>query len=528
MTAAAELRGEGTLPQSILIADSDEERAERIAGVCADHGFGARIVHDGAAALESALADLPDLIVATLRLPLIGGARLTEILRANPRTRSVRFVLLGDGHRAAASAGPGDRVLPLPLDEQELGRRIDQIAARRSRLGAFERDVGGDHQVSGQLSQIPLPDLLQLFHVNRRTGRLDLSRGEPGGRDLHGRIHLRDGDVVQAAAGPVEGEKAFFRLLGWKTGSFAFTAERARVPVRIETPTRALLMEGLRQLDEWENLSGSLPAPDAQVSLRVQSADLPNMVHPLTQEVLLLLELYGRVQDVVDHCSYPDYQVLRTLQTLIERGIVKARWGPTPVPPAPQDALFSPAHVRRLHEWLEQSRGRGHGRGDAKVLLAASEPGGVHDFVRLLEGLPGLHVPEPFAEGRIAHADLATAARIAVGGEAGLELIQVPARPADAPLWPLVAHGALGTILLISGALGEAGRVLRPLESSLRRLPRARLLHTVLLGKGERPLPEELRENLSLLDDASLFLVPSESGREALPILRRLLHRVLP
>ena len=33
---------------------------------------------------------------------------------------------------------------------------------------------------------------------------------------------MRDGDVVQAAAGSVEGEKALFRLLGWRDGTFAF------------------------------------------------------------------------------------------------------------------------------------------------------------------------------------------------------------------------------------------------------------------------------------------------------------------
>jgi hypothetical protein len=50
----------------------------------------------------------------------------------------------------------------------------------------------------------------------------------------------------------------------------------------------------------------------------------------------------------------------------------------------------------------------------------------------------------------------------------------------------------------------------------------------MLLRKGERALPDELRDNLSLIDEASLFLVPLESGKEPSEILRSLLARVMP
>jgi hypothetical protein len=50
----------------------------------------------------------------------------------------------------------------------------------------------------------------------------------------------------------------------------------------------------------------------------------------------------------------------------------------------------------------------------------------------------------------------------------------------------------------------------------------------MLVRKGERALPEELRENLSLFDEASLFLVPLESAKEPRLLLRSLLARILP
>ena len=49
--------------------------------------------------------------------------------------------------------------------------------------------------------------------------------------------------------------------------------------------------------------------------MKIPRSALPNVIHPLTQEVLMVLEHYTRVSEILDHCSYPDYQVLRTLHT---------------------------------------------------------------------------------------------------------------------------------------------------------------------------------------------------------------------
>ena len=48
----------------------------------------------GAAALELMEGELPDLVVADLRMPLMSGVELIGRLRSNPKTASVPIVLL--------------------------------------------------------------------------------------------------------------------------------------------------------------------------------------------------------------------------------------------------------------------------------------------------------------------------------------------------------------------------------------------------------------------------------------------------
>jgi len=514
---------------SVLIADANRARANRIGEACATRGFATRFAAHGAAALETALADVPDVIVAPLDLPLIDARKLSDILRANPRAQGVRFVFLGRVPGGDRQASYFDELLPPSADADEVAVRVEALLAQRERLDAAWRDAEADRELEGRLSQIPLTDLLQLFHMNRRTGTIELTRREGGGREERGSVQVRDGNLVQATAGSVEGEKALFRLLGWRDGSFSFAPNRVAATPRILTPTRALLMEGMRQLDEWDRMRGSLPSLEARVLLKVSSSELPSGVHPLTQEVLLLLEIYDRIREVVDHCSHPDYQVLRTLQTLAERGMVEIREQATPhLGEAASEGLFTQAQVRRLRDWLQIGRPRGADAAEAKLLIFSTDEAATRDLGSLLGQVPGMHLEPAFARGDLGPFDLVPLARLAVDRTTSIRLIHVPADRRFAPIWPVAAHGALGSLLLLPGTDRAAEARVQPIAEALRRLPRPRLFHLLMLRKGERLVPEELKEKMARLDDSSLFLLPLENGKDASSLLRTMLGRILP
>lgn len=485
-------------------------------------GYATRVVAHGAAALETAVREAPDVLVLSGPLDLIDAAQLLEILRANPRTRRTRFVFVGEAP-AGATEEWGASCVPGDADPDEVGERVAELALRSSELDAVVQETR--EVVEGRLSQIALVDLLQLFHLNRRTGTIDLRRRTSEGRSERGRIALREGDVAQAACGPVEGEKALFRLLAWSEGSFAFRPSPAPAEIKITTPTRALLLEGMRQLDEWKRLRGQLLSRDSHVALRLRSGALPSVVQPLTQEVLLLLELYTQVGDIVDHASFPDYQVLRTLDTLVRRGIVEVR-PVSPMPP-PEAGLFRSAQVRRLRDWMGARHGDGGAVRDAKVLVAASEPGLCEAFFSLLRGLPGFQ-PHPRMSRGIAADALGPLARLRVEGELGIEFVHVPADARFSPLWPLAGHGALGTFLLMGGPVQDATAALQPLAEALGSMPRARLLHVMVRRPGEADFADELRRNVAMLEASQLFLLPLEGRKDPLERLRGAFSRIVP
>ena len=108
-------------------------------------------------------------------------------------------------------------------------------------------DEGLDAMVSGTLEGLSPAELLQVFHMHQKTGRLllDTVAGQA-------RVTFREGAVIAARFGDLDNQEAIYGLLAQKKGCFRFVAG---LP---DSMTRAreigdfmmILMEGLKRLDE--------------------------------------------------------------------------------------------------------------------------------------------------------------------------------------------------------------------------------------------------------------------------------------
>ena len=92
----------------------------------------------------------------------------------------------------------------------------------------------------GKVHGVSLIDLLQMFHLSRRTIALRLGEGS---------IHLREGEVIHAEAGDLQGEEAFQLLIGL-TGGELDVEELTAVPITVERSFETILMDALVKIDE--------------------------------------------------------------------------------------------------------------------------------------------------------------------------------------------------------------------------------------------------------------------------------------
>jgi DNA-binding response OmpR family regulator len=515
--------------QKILIADGNTGRGQRVANALEVAGHACQVAPHGAAGLEVALSEQPKVVVAQVELPLVDANKLAEILRANPRTRGVRFLFVGcESGRGHLLGSVGDSTLQADAEVEEIQQAVEVLLERQARIELLDARADSDRDFEGRLVELQPAEILQLLHTRGATGRLTLTPELDDGVTTTGSIVVVEGEIVSAATGSVHAEKALFRMLDWVSGEFRFDQTLIEGVAEIRTPTRTVLAEGLRQLDEWNRIAPKLPPLESPVKLSVERTELPNVVHPLTQEVLGLLEELDRVGDVVDQCGQPDYQVLRTLYTLADRGIIEfGRAHIVPVQPT-ANALFNEAQCRRLRGFAQPEGARDPAPNSVKLLVAAASASITKQFAGLLMKVPGAELSPRFERGQAGEGDLEVMARIDVDGEFGIDLIHLPTDSANEALWAFAGHRALGTIFLLDAQVSASAAGLAPIGSALGLEPGARTFHVVMLGAGERLSPDELRDNLSLIDDASLFLLPMEPDKDPSSLLRSLFARIVP
>ncbi len=107
--------------------------------------------------------------------------------------------------------------------------------------------------LQGNLSDIHASDLIQLNCQSGARARLDARRG-----DKHIALYFDKGEVVHAQMGDVQGDEAVYELLAWETGTFA-VEQGVDPPARsINLPWSALIMEGMRRLDESQQAQDEL------------------------------------------------------------------------------------------------------------------------------------------------------------------------------------------------------------------------------------------------------------------------------
>ncbi|HEX8697965.1 MAG TPA: FHA domain-containing protein [Myxococcaceae bacterium] len=201
------------------------------------------------------------------------------------------------------------------VDESMAKQKLEEAAAAQAARSTKTSSM------TGKIEEIPLPDLLQLFHTSKKNGVLVISN------EREGKIYLRQGRVYYAVIdenhnlGP---QKSFNRIITWETGDFELRpADTQEFMVEMDSSTEALLMDALRQLDEFKRIQPSLPDLNGPIRLaQPMTAPLKELT-PELMDVLQLVHNYGTLNGVLDHSDQDDVLTAEAVLQLIKRDYVQ-------------------------------------------------------------------------------------------------------------------------------------------------------------------------------------------------------------
>jgi hypothetical protein len=203
------------------------------------------------------------------------------------------------------------------VSETDVKQRLEAAGSRKNTSGA-------GRPMSGSIEEIPLPDLLQLLSTSRKSGVLSV-HGDGG----LGRIFMRKGQVYFCSieeSQEMRPRKALYRMLTWLTGTFELEPpDEKPVEEEITDSTEALLMEGMRQLDEFRRIEAELPPLDSQLVMAQPLQPALRELTPVDLDVLQLVVNVSQIQTALDKSPHTDLETLTSLQTLIAKEYVYVR-----------------------------------------------------------------------------------------------------------------------------------------------------------------------------------------------------------
>jgi hypothetical protein len=178
--------------------------------------------------------------------------------------------------------------------------------------------------MAGSIEEIPLPDLLQLLSTSRKSGVLVVRTDTATGK-----LFLRKGQIYYATLEPgnAGSRKAVIRMLSWTQGSFELDApDESPVPEEMDESTEALLMDGMRQLDEYNVQIEKLPPLSTSLSI---PRPLGPKLRELTPEELdvfqAVMEGDTTISGLFDRSPLTDLMLAEKVRALIEKGYVVTR-----------------------------------------------------------------------------------------------------------------------------------------------------------------------------------------------------------
>jgi CheY-like chemotaxis protein/TolA-binding protein len=358
--------------QSLLLIDGDAKSLRVMEVSLRKAGYSVTTAIHGADALEKVVISPPDLIISDTKMPVMDGFEFCQKVKANPKLADIPFVFLTN-QKTVEDKVKGlelgvDDYLTKPIYIKEIITRVKILLQKKTRESIERKDI--KTRFAGSLNDMGVVDLIQTIEIGRKTGIAHFeSETKPPRRGV---VYFRNGKVIDAELGKLKGEKAIYRLLLWNSGSFEIDFKNALThPDEISLSIQALLMEGMRRVDEWGRMLEQLPSLESV--FEVDYRELAERLTEIPDEVNGVLKLFdGRrsLVDVVDDGDFDDLEALGIISKLYFEGLIfePARRAPEEKEkqaskPSFQEWISQPPSLGPAGEGLDGTRGTDGSRG---------------------------------------------------------------------------------------------------------------------------------------------------------------------
>ena len=237
----------------ILLIDANVFFAKRVTDALKQEGFEVSHSTQSGYALTTLEYDTPSVILCSTSLREMNAHELPPIIHADPKTAHIPVIAMGEGSEnsmmEAFRAGCADYIDKRLGPELIAGHIKSFLRSNSEGFQPVQMLGSSDTALSGNLSHLDLPGVVQMLTHSRQSGSLYVNAGVTDGI-----VFFENGAVTHAECGDLIGDDAVVQIVkssnGVESGGYKFVpGETASTRTVLRSATE-LMLEALRELDE--------------------------------------------------------------------------------------------------------------------------------------------------------------------------------------------------------------------------------------------------------------------------------------
>jgi len=173
-------------------------------------------------------------------------------------------------------------------------------------------------EISGDLSNTRIPEIIKILSLGKRTGRLFVTNGSETGN-----IFFSEGRVVHAHCASLSGIKAVEEAAVWSSGEYQFFPDEQADVQTIIMDVDDILADVTNHLRQMNKITSLIPSAAAVYSLETDPREREIQIKAAQWKVISLVDGRRSIADIAQMAGLAVSDAMKVFYTLLRMGLLR-------------------------------------------------------------------------------------------------------------------------------------------------------------------------------------------------------------
>lgn len=172
--------------------------------------------------------------------------------------------------------------------------------------------------IKGGLDDTRCSEIIKILSLGKRSGRLFLNNGGDTGN-----IFFREGEIIHAQCGPLQGIKAIYELVIWTSGEYRFDMGDSPDVVTVDRPVDDILSDAADRIRQMDRVTSLIPSSSAVYEFDPDIKEKEITLKSIQWKVLAHITGKRSISEIAQKINLGVSDTMKVFYTLIKAGLLK-------------------------------------------------------------------------------------------------------------------------------------------------------------------------------------------------------------